>query len=158
ELMGLPLHFSILAMGVLTTFYTTMGGIKAVIWTDAIQVGTVLLGFTVVTATALGHIPGGIAQVFSTGIAMGKFQLFDFSFNLDKVDNFWAMLTGVTLLYVQSMSTDQAVLQKYFTTKSKAETSKALLFYGAFIIPLLSLLSVLGIILFVFYLERPELK
>jgi sodium-coupled monocarboxylate transporter 8/12 len=50
------------------------------------------------------------------------------------------------------------VLQKYFTTKSARETSKSLLFYGAVIIPLMTLLSVLGVILFVFYASRPELR
>lgn len=158
ELMGVPLKFSILTMGLLTAFYTTMGGIKAVIWTDAIQVGAVFVGFATVAVTALHQIPGGLHEVLSTGSAHGKFELFDFSLNLNQVDNFWAMLFGVTLLYVQTLSTDQAVLQKYFTTKSGRETSKSLYFYCALIIPLLSLLSVLGVVLFVFYLNRPELR
>ena len=55
------------------------------------------------------------------------------------MDNSWAILCGGTILAVQAMSTDQAVLQKYFTTKSARETSKSLLFYGAVIIPLMTL-------------------
>jgi SSS family transporter len=158
ELMGIPLKFSIMAMGILTAFYTTMGGIKGVIWTDAIQVVTVLVGFTTVAISVLLNIPGGLAEVLQTGLAFGKFEFVDFSFNLNKVDNSWAILIGGTILGVQAMSTDQAVLQKYFTTKSSKETSKSLLFYGAVIIPLITLLSILGVILFVFYQSHPAMK
>lgn len=158
ELMGVPLNVSILVMGVLTAFYTTMGGMKGVIWTDAIQVATVLVGFTTVAIAVLAQIPGGFAEVWQTGLAHQKFELVDFSLNLNRVDNSWAILVGGTILAVQAMSTDQAVLQKYFTTKSARETSKSLLFYGAVIVPLITLLSILGVILFVFYASRPELR
>ena len=56
------------------------------------------------------------------------------------------------------MSTDQSLLQKFFTTRSSRETAKSLLFYGVIIIPLSTLLSLLGIILFVFYSRHPELR
>ncbi|MSO23168.1 MAG: hypothetical protein EXQ58_07945 [Acidobacteria bacterium] len=158
ELMGVPLKFSILMMGVLTAVYTSMGGIKSVIWTDTIQVGVVFLGFAIVVVAALTHISGGVSSVWSTGLAHGKFELFDFSFSLDKVDNFWAIMIGSTVLNVQSMSTDQAVLQKYFTTKSKRETSKSLIFYAAVMIPMVCFLSLLGILLFVAYEQHPLLK
>jgi SSS family solute:Na+ symporter len=158
EVMGVPLKFSILAMGLLTTFYTAMGGIKGVIWTDAIQVGTVLLGLTAVAVSVLGNISGGIGEVLSTGMAAGKFQLFDFSVNINKVDNFWALLVGGTVLNIQAMSTDQAVLQKFMTTKSIKETRRSLLFYGFIIIPMMTGLAILGVLLFVFYLQHPALK
>jgi len=158
ELMGVPLKFSILAMGVLTAFYTALGGIRAVIWTDTLQVGMVFLGFGLLASSALAHIPGGIQEVWSTGFLQGKFELFDFSFNLDKTDNFWALMVGGTVLFVQGMSTDQAVLQKFLTTQSSRETSKSLVFYGAVVIVLVVLLSLLGVVLFVFYSQHPELR
>ncbi len=158
ELMGVSLNFSVLTVGLLTAFYTTMGGIKAVIWTDAIQVGTILVGFAILAISAVSNVPGGLSQVVSLGLAHGKFDLFDFSLNLGKVDNFWPILIGGTALGVQVMSTDQALLQKYFTTKSRKETSKSLLFYGAVIIPLMTFLSTLGVVLYVLYSQRPDLR
>jgi SSS family transporter len=157
-LMGIPLRVTILAMGLLTAFYTSLGGIKAVIWTDTIQVGTIILGFAVLATSALRNIPGGVHEVLFTGLAQGKFVLFDFSMNFAKVDNFWALLIGGTLVSVQAMSTDQAILQKYFTTKSSKESIKSLLFYGMTLIPLVTLLSLLGVVLFVFYSCHPELS
>lgn len=158
ELMGIPLTLALLVIGLLTAFYTTLGGIRGVVWTDAIQVATVLIGFTTIAVSVLAHIPGGLSEVWKTGMAHGKFALFDFSANLGKVDNCWAILFGGTTLSVQAMSTDQAILQKYFTTRSGKETSKSLLFYGAIIIPLTTLLSLLGVCLFVFYSLHPEIR
>lgn len=158
QLVGVPLAFPVLAMGLLTTFYTTTGGIKSVIWTDAIQVATVMIGFGVLTVSLLSNIPGGVREVIRIGAAHQKWSLFDFSFTLNKVDNFWALLIGGTLLAMETMGTDQAVLQKYFTTRSERETRKSLLFYGVVIVPFITFLSVLGVILFVFYTGRPDLK
>jgi len=157
ELMGVPLKASILAMGVLTTFYTTMGGIKAVIWTDTIQVITVLLGFSIITISVFSNIPGGASEFVSTGMAHAKFQLVDFSFHLNTIDNFWPLFIGGTLLFTQALSTDQSVMQKFFTTKSVKETRKSLLFYGLIIIPMISLISLLGVALFVFYSTHPSM-
>lgn len=158
ELMHVPLKFSILSMGVLTAFYTALGGIKAVVWTDALQVGTVFVGFTTLAFSAFNNIPGGFQEVLAKGLAAGKFDFFDFSLSWYKVDNFWAILIGGTTMAVQSMGTDQAVLQKYFITKSKMDTVKSLLVYGAILVPLVTLLSLLGVVLFVFYSSHPELK
>lgn len=158
ELMGVPLKLSILVMGALTAFYTTLGGIKGVIWTDAIQVGTVFVGFTTVALSVLNHIPGGLLNALSTASAHGKWDLFDFSLSLDKIDNFWAILIGGTILAMQPLCTDQAILQKFFTTKSAKETSKSLYFYGAIMIPLITLMSILGVLMFVLYLHEPALR
>ncbi|MEW5979558.1 MAG: sodium/solute symporter [Acidobacteriota bacterium] len=158
ELMQIPLGFSIIAIGALTAFYTMLGGIRAVIWTDAIQVLMVLVGFTTVSLSVLFQVPGGLGGVLHMGALQGKFEFFDFSFNLSQVDNSFAILFGGTILTVQAMSTDQAVLQKYFTTKSAKETSKSLVLYGVVIIPLTTLLSILGVMLFVFYSNDPELR
>jgi SSS family transporter len=158
ELMGFSLQLSIFAMGALTALYTTLGGIKAVIWTDTIQVGMVFLGFSLLAASALTHIPGGLQEVWTVGLAHSKFDLFDFSFSWDRVDNFWGLMLGCALIATQAMSTDQSVLQKFFTTKSSHETTKSLLFYGAVLIPLNTLLSLLGVLLFVFYSSHPEMR
>lgn len=158
ELMQIPLAVSVLIMGLVTAFYTMMGGVKAVIWTDAIQVATVLLGFTVVATTAIHNIPGGLSAIVAVGMENSKFVLFDFSSHLSRVDNFWALLIGGIILNVQAMSTDQAVLQKYFTTRSQRDTAKSLYLYGGAAILIGTLLSLLGAILFVYYLTHPQLR
>ncbi len=158
ELLGTPFVISVLIIGVLTTFYTMLGGVKAVIYTDAIQVATVFLGFTVVALSAIHRLPGGLGEVLATGMAHHKFTLFDWSTHFDRVDNSWALALGGTILYLQSMCADQAVMQKFLTTRSQRETSKSLLCYGVSIIFISTLLSLLGVVLFAFSTAHPSWK
>jgi SSS family transporter len=158
ELTGSPFAVTVLIIGLLTTFYTMLGGIKAVIWTDAIQVATVFLGFTIVAVSAVHRLPGGLGEVVAIGMSNHKFALFDWSTHFERVDNSWAMALGGTILFVQSMCADQAVLQKYLTTKSERETSKSLLSYGVAIILISTLLSLLGVVLFAFSTAHPAWK
>ena len=65
-----------------------------------------------------------------------KLVFYDFSWQPNTVDNSWLLLICYTILNVQAMSTDQAVLQKYLTTRSAKETTKSLLLYGISTIPL----------------------
>ena len=155
DLTGARLGVTALCVGLLTTFYTMLGGIKAVIWTDTIQVYTVLAGFTAIALTAIHGIPGGIGQALGIAMEHGKFRLFDWSTNFSSVDNSWAILLGGSIIFVQTMAADQAVLQKYLTTKSYRETVKSLLCYGVAVISISTLLSLLGVVLFVFYTAHP---
>jgi len=155
DLMGVRLAVTVLCVGLLTTFYTMLGGIKAAIWTDTIQVCTVLAGFTAIALTAIHGIPGGLRQAFGTAIEHGKLRLFDWSTNFNNVDNSWAILVGGSIIFVQTMAADQAVLQKYLTTRSYRETVKSLLCYGVAVISISTLLSLLGVVLFAFYTAHP---
>ncbi len=156
ELMQVPLLYSVLGMAVLTGVYTSLGGIKAVVWTDSIQVITVMIGFTAVAASALAAVPGGLGEVLRS--AGDKLVFYDFTWQPNTIDNSWLLLICYTLLNVQAMSTDQAVLQKYLTTRSSKETTKSLLLYGISSIPLFLLLCFLGVILHVFYAQHPEVR
>src|SRR5437588_2324130 len=58
---GLPLAACVLIMGVCTTMYTTLGGMKAVIWTDVLQFSILIAGLLTVCWLSVAHIPGGVA-------------------------------------------------------------------------------------------------
>ena len=62
---GLPLWFSIIAIGLLTTIYTTLGGMKAVIWTDVMQFFTLFGGQIAIAWVAISRVPAGTAPSIS---------------------------------------------------------------------------------------------
>jgi Na+/proline symporter len=66
----------------LTLFYTFQGGMTAVIWTDVVQMLLYIAGAIVSGFAILATIPGGWSQVWETGSAAAKFQVFDFRFEL----------------------------------------------------------------------------
>ena len=91
---GLPVWECVLAMGLFTTFYTSLGGVKAVIWTDVIQFVTVTTGVLLILTIALAHVPGGLPAAFSTVRAAGRLQIINLSTDPTQLTSLWACLFG----------------------------------------------------------------
>src|SRR5262249_8277968 len=72
---GLPLWFTILCTGIVTTVYTTLGGMKGVIWTDVMQLVVLFGGQVIIALTAVARVPGGFSGVAHLARETGKFHL-----------------------------------------------------------------------------------
>jgi solute:Na+ symporter, SSS family len=155
---GIPLKTSILLMGIVATVYTTMGGIRAVIWTDVMQFSIVVTAIIAAFCLTINRISGGLARVIQVGSQYGKWHVFDFSFNYTSDTSFWALFVGGIVLALATTGTDQAVLQRYFTAKSERECARSLKAYSIIVIPFNLALVLLGVFLFVFYQQHPTLR
>jgi sodium-coupled monocarboxylate transporter 8/12 len=154
-LTGLPLTGCVLVIGLLTTLYTTLGGMKAVIWTDVMQFSILLTGVVAVFWASISRVPGGLATVYHVAADAGKFHLFNFSLNPHELTTVWAMIFGTGTLTLATLGTDQACLQRYFTTRSLQEGRKSVLLDALIIVPVVSLLYLLGFALFAYYRFYP---
>ena len=127
EMSGLPVWGIVLGTGLLTTAYTLMGGIRAVIWTDTLQL-FVLLGGLAVSIYALGaKLDGGIWQVLTRASAAGKLRFFDFSTSFETEFTIWGGLIGGTFFMVSQYGVDQAEIQRFLTTSSVRKSQMAVL-------------------------------
>src|SRR3989442_1779299 len=72
---GWPLGLSVLLAGLAATLYTTLGGMKAVIWTDSIQFLVLCGGIALILGFALAEIPGGLPAAWELAAAKGRTQL-----------------------------------------------------------------------------------
>lgn len=161
-LMALPLHTLlgwsvpaiILMTGVAVIIYSVMGGIKAVIWTDAIQ-GTILVaGALACTIILLVNIPGGIPAFIEQGMEAGKFSLGSFGPELD-TSTFWVMILYGTFINLQNFGIDQNYIQRYKSAKDMKSARFSALFGGLLYLPVSFLFFVIGAALFVFYQHAP---
>jgi SSS family solute:Na+ symporter len=155
-LTGLPIWQCILGMGLFTTFYTTLGGIKAVIWTDVIQFFTVTTGIVLIFITAVSQIPGGPVAAYEVAKQAGRTQIADFRFDLNEFTTVWGCLLGGMVLCMAPLTTDQAILQRLFTTKSTQDCKQSVKLQAVLIMPILSTLYLTGTALFAFYYFHPE--
>ena len=153
---GFPVWQCVLFMGAFTTVYTTLGGMKAVIWTDVVQFCTVILGISLVFYTSVSHVPGGIDAAYQAALAAGKLQSFNFSPDPRQLTSFWAMLFGGIVLCMAPLTTDQAILQRLFTTKSSADCRRSIILQAVLIMPVLLMLYLTGTALFAFYHYNPS--
>jgi SSS family transporter len=153
---GLPVWQSVLVMGLFTTFYTALGGIRAVIWTDVIQFATVLTGIGLIFITAVRHVPGGIPAAFRAAHAAGKLDWINTSFDLSQLTSVWACVIGGAVLCMAPLTTDQAILQRLFTTRSTADCKQSVRLQAILVVPILSTLYFTGAVLYSFYYYNPQ--
>ncbi len=145
----------VLVMG-LTLIYTFEGGMKAVIWTDVIQLILYLAGSAAAFLLLLNRIPGGWAEVTQVAAAAGgKFRVFDFTFSLTRTYTFWSGVLGGTFLNMASHGTDQSIVQRLLAARSERQSRMALLASGGIILVQFTLFLVLGVMLYAFQQHFP---
>ena len=141
EMTGWPLLGIVLGIGSLTTAYTTLGGIRAVIWTDALQMVVLSAGIFLALWLAVARVEGGLSGIVSTALDAGKLRFFDWSLDPTVEFTVWNGLIGGTFYLVSQYAVDQAEIQRFLTTTSVSGCRRAMAW---------SLLAnaVLGIVLF----------
>jgi solute:Na+ symporter, SSS family len=148
------LAVAVLVIGAATILYTYHGGMTAVIWTDVIQLAVYLVGAVAAAFILLEQIPGGWREVRAVGGAAGRFQVFDFTFDLTRGYTFWSGLVGGAFLTTATHGTDQLMVQRYFCARSEGDARKALLWSGAVVFAQFVLFLVLGVMLYVYYTQH----
>ena len=132
----------ILATGVITLAYTWFGGLRAVVWTDILQLGVYILGGVATLIIAL-HRAGGVGAL---GTAYDHFKLvfLDFGFTFTRTYTFWSGLVGGALLSAASHGTDQLIVQRLLSARGLGDARKALIGSGVFIIFQFALFLLVG--------------
>lgn len=145
----------IAVMGLLTIYYTFKGGMRAVIWTDFIQMIVYIFGALLAFWILLERIPGGWQEVAATARAAGKLRLFDFSFDPSASYTFWSGAIGGALLTTATHGTDQLMVQRYLACGSQRKSQVALIASGLVVLAQFALFLIIGIMLYVFYRLLP---
>ena len=136
--------------------YSMLGGLKAVIWTEAIQ-GFILIGGAVVCLCVLMFkMSEGPAQVFQIAITDQKFSLGSFGSSLTE-STFWVCLIYGIFINLQNYGIDQNYVQRYLTAKSDKQAKFSALFGGYLFIPVSAVFFMIGTALYTYYKTFPEL-
>ena len=153
---GIDVYACIVVMGILCTVYTVLGGIEAVIWTDFLQVIVLIGGALISLVIIAAHVEGGFSGIISVGMADSKFHAVNWTWDMTTTA-IWVMVIGNIFVNLVPYTSDQAVVQRYLTTKDEKEAAKAIWANAALIIPESILWFGLGTALYVFYKSQPAL-
>lgn len=150
---GTDVVWSILLMGVCTIIYTTMGGMRAVVWTDFFQV-IVLMGGALF---AIGYVfwsLGGDA-VFETARLYDKTNTWNFTFDFTS-PTIWGFLLLILLDTVLTFPKDQVLMQRTLATSSDKNAGRSIWIFAAVLLPGGFIFYVIGTVLFAYYKAHPE--
>lgn len=153
-LLGWNIQTIIIVTSVAIVLYSMLGGMKAVIWTEAIQ-GIILIGGALVCMfILLFDMPEGPAQTFSIAMEDGKYSLGSFGSSLSE-STFWVCLIYGVFTNLQNYGIDQSYVQRYHTAKNEKEAKFSALFGGYLFIPVSAVFFMIGTGLYAFYKVHP---
>jgi SSS family transporter len=148
---GWPYPASIAVIGVLTLIYTYLGGIKAVVWVDAVQMGLYLLGALATIVAIQILVPGGWSTVLASSRDAGKLDVIDLSWNLSTTYTLWAGVLGGAVFTMASHGTDQLIVQRLLTCRDMRSSQKALIGSGFAVMAQFLVFLLVGLGLWAFY-------
>jgi len=154
--LDLPFWAAVLLLGGITVLYDVLGGMRAVIWSDVIQV-VVLFGAILAAVAVTIHMVGGIEEVFIR-FDPRRLQAVDFGHHGlgdGKTFAFWPMLLGGLFLYLSYYGCDQTQAQRELSTRSVDDTRQALFLDGMLRFPLVVSYCFLGVCLGAYAMVHP---
>ncbi len=155
-LLGWDIKTIIVCTSIAITLYAMLGGIKAVIWTEAIQ-GFILIGGALVCMGVLIFgMPEGPKQLFDIAIEENKFSLGSFGPSLTE-STFWVCLVYGIFINLQNYGIDQNYVQRYLTAKDDKSAKFSALFGGYLFIPVSAIFFLIGTGLYTYYKTHPGL-
>lgn len=162
------LIYSIIILGVISTIYTMLGGIKGLLYIDTFQ--TLLIVFTGLFALCyvacdLGGVSfseawhtltdGGTVKAGGVWVPGSKLEIFDFSLRFDTPYTVWAGILGVAFFRIAQFTTDQEFVQRQLACKSAKEAGRSLIVSQFICLPMVLVFMLIGSLLYVKYSHDP---
>lgn len=150
---------AILLLGTVATIYTVAGGIKAVIWTDVLQIFVMSLAGVLCIIFLLDKIPlstGEIINVLKDADGVNKLQLLEFKFDLSDPYTIWSLFFAIAIFDIAQLGVDQDLIQRVLTCKSRARASMAMIASRLVHWPVTLIFAVIGLLLYIYY-GRPDI-
>ena len=145
----------IIITGSAVFIYSMLGGIRAVVWTDAIQGFILIIGAVACAAILTFSLPGGSDQLFDIASQHNKFSLGSLSSSLSE-STFWVVLIYGLFINLQNYGIDQNYVQRYMTTETEKEAKSSAWFGSLLYIPVSMVFFFIGTALFSYYLTFPN--
>ena len=154
---------SIAVISIITLLYTLIGGIKAVVWMDVMQMAVYIGGAILAGGIIIYDLPDGFSGAVAMAGDAGKMQLLDFGFDMAFTEfiaqpyTFFTALVGGAVFSVASHGTDQLIVQRLLTTRNLKDSQKALVWSGVVVALQFALFLGIGLLLYGFYnAQTPE--
>lgn len=156
---GWNLWLSILVTMSVTTLYTIIGGMKAIIWTDVAQI-LIFFGGPLFALLFIVHSVGGWDEVYRIAGPSASdgnhFQIFNFNISLTDPHSILVMIIAGLLMTFAAMGCDYDMTQRMLTCKNKKESQRALIWTGFIDVPIIAMFLAIGACLFAFYQKFPD--
>ena len=148
EATGISYNAAVTILLVATLLYTSIGGMRAVIWTDVVQFFIFAIIPVFLLAYTISNTEGGLSALVQTAAEHSKFRTFNFSFDFTEEITFWAALVSMLFWHAGNQSVNQVLIQRYMSTPSQRDSRRTILLSSVGILGLWVTFLFVGIVLF----------
>ncbi|KAF6106311.1 solute carrier family 5 member 12 [Phyllostomus discolor] len=127
QVTGFDLWGSVFATGIVCTFYCTLGGLKAVVWSDAFQMVVMIVGFLTVLIQGSAQV-GGLHSVLELSANGSRLNIIDFDIDPLRRHTFWTISVGGTFTWLGVYGVNQSTIQRCISCKTEKHAKLALYF------------------------------
>jgi len=149
---GLDLWTAVLSTGIVCIFYTALGGLKAVIWTDVFQAVVMTAGFLCITIKGCIDV-GGIGKMWEICEDNGRIDFVHFEVDPRVRHSFWSVVVGGTFLWLGIYAVSQSQVQRYLCCKTEREAKKALYINWLGLAVIISLSCINGLVMYAYFYQ-----
>jgi len=155
KLAAIPLELSVVVVGLVSTLYTFVGGMRSIIWNDCIQFVVYVVGALAAAFVIASQIAGGFGEVARFAADTGRLGMIDLRLSLSEPYTFWAGLVGGAVLTIGTHGTDHSMVQRYLSARSQREAGWAILTSGLVVFLQFALFLFIGIELACYFGQQP---
>lgn len=150
-----PLATVILVVGLTTCVYSMLGGVLAVIWTDAIQSVVLIAGTLLCIGVLLFTMPDGLAAAAGRIWSEGKVSLGSLSLSDWASETFWVTFVYAVFVNLQNLGIDQSYTQRYISARSVGDAVRSVCFGSFLYLPVTACFVLIGTLLWAYYTGTP---
>lgn len=114
QVTGISVWTSVLSIGIVCTFYTSFGGMKAVVWTDVFQV-CLMFGAMLMVVIRGAYDIGGMKIVFDEAYKGDRIEFFNLNADPTERHTVWGLIIGCFFTWMSIYAVSQAMVQRYLT-------------------------------------------
>ncbi|KAK3857907.1 hypothetical protein Pcinc_035870 [Petrolisthes cinctipes] len=147
---GLHIVYNILIIGGICTLYSTFGGVKAVVYTDALQSLVMVAGvLAIVIQGCITH--GGMANIIDTAYHHQRIEFFNMNLNPYQRHSLWLCVINGFFFTLGTYGVNQSQTQRYFSTASVKHAQRVLYYAAVGMVLMRALINLSGLVMFANY-------
>uniref|UniRef100_A0A671UEF8 Solute carrier family 5 member 5 n=1 Tax=Sparus aurata TaxID=8175 RepID=A0A671UEF8_SPAAU len=154
---GLNMWVSLFSTGIICTLYTTLGGVKAVIWTDVFQIIVMFSGFVAISVHGTVLV-GGPARVLEIANNGSRINFNNFDVDPRQRYTFWSLTVGGAMVWLSMYGVNQAQVQRYISCRTERQAQWALFVNQVGLCLIVGSAAICGIVMFAYYINCDPLK
>lgn len=149
EEMGVPFEITVIISILLIWIYTFRGGIKTIVWTDALQTLTMLVAVVIAIILINDKLDWSFGEFLGSREFSEKGRIFFFD-DFNSKNYFWKNFIGGMFITIAMTGLDQDMMQKNLTCKNPKDAQKNMITMATLLIAVNFVFLSLGALLFIY--------